>query len=145
MRKILYSLLIFASVTVFAQKNPTIKFAVSNDMVGTVSIFENQKNFIKSMHVYKTAAQLPANLKKFSFLADKGLTEFKYKPDAGPMDHVSLAEYNQKHNLPENNPVIIEGYEFTNTETRIFAEIAQQLEVKDRNGVKTLYITTTQK
>lgn len=145
MKQVLYSLFIFASATLFAQKNTKIKFAVQGDMVGTTSIFENQKQMIQSVHVYKTPANLPQNLKKFSFIAENGLTEVKFKKDAGVLDNVSLAEYNKQNNLPANNPVIIEGYEFKNTDMKIFAEIAQNFEVKDYNGVKTLFITTTPK
>ncbi|OCK50324.1 hypothetical protein BA768_20240 [Chryseobacterium sp. CBo1] len=145
MKKILYSLFIFASATLFAQKNPNVKFAVSGDMIGTVAMFESQKDFVQSTQVYKTAASLPQKLKKFSFLADQGLTEVKFKNNVSPFDNISLASFNQQSNLPKDTPVFIEGYEFKDTNMRVFSEIAQNLEVKDYNGVKTLFITSTRK
>ncbi|WP_265429278.1 hypothetical protein [Chryseobacterium sp. YIM B08800] len=144
MKKVLYSLFIFASATLFAQKNTKVKFAVLEDMVGTTTLFENQKQYIKSTQAYKSA-NLPQKLKKFSFIADQGLTEVKLKNDAGILDNISLAQLNEQNNLPKNTPVIIEGYEFKDTAMRIFAEIAQVVDVKDYNGVKSLFITTTRK
>ena len=144
MKKILYSLFIFASATLFAQKNTKVKFAVAGDMVGTTTLFENQKEYVQSKQAYK-AANLPQKLKKFSFIADQGLTEVKFKNNVGPLDNVSLAQYNEQHNIPKDTPVIIEGYEFKDTNMRIYAEIAQQVEVKDYNGVKSVFITTTAK
>lgn len=144
MKKVLYSLFIFASATLFAQKNTKVKFAVLEDMVGTTTLFENQKQYIKSTQAYKSV-NLPQKLKKFSFIADQGLTEVKLKNDAGILDNISLAQLNEQNNLPKNTPVIIEGYEFKDTAMRIFAEIAQEVDVKDYNGVKSLFITTTRK
>ncbi|MFP7657966.1 hypothetical protein [Chryseobacterium proteolyticum] len=64
MKKILYSFLLVSSVCLFGQKNPSAKFAVANDIVGTVDMFKDKSDFIQSMHVYKTPATLPQNLKK---------------------------------------------------------------------------------
>ncbi|MBW3524402.1 hypothetical protein [Chryseobacterium sp. NKUCC03_KSP] len=144
MKKVLYSLFIFASATLFAQKNTKVKFAVLEGMVGTTTLFDSQKDYMQSKQAYK-AASLPQKLKKFSFIADQGLTEFKLKNNAGILDNMSLAQFNEQYDLPKDTPVIIEGYEFKDTSTRIFAEIAQQIEVKDHNGVKSLFITTTAK
>jgi len=144
MKKFLYSLLIFASATLFAQKNTTVKFAVAGDMVGTTTLFENQKEYVQSTQAHK-AANLPQKLKKFSFIADQGLSEVKLKNNLGPLDNASLAQYNEQSNLPKDTPVIIEGYEFKDTNMRIYAGIVQQLEVKDYNGVKSVFITTTAK
>lgn len=145
MKKVLYSLLIFASATLFAQKNTNIKFIVLGETVGTSSVIEEHKEFIQNVQVYKTPASLPQKLKKFNFIAGQGLTEIKYKKDSGPFDTVVLANLNEQFNLPKNTPVIIEGYEFKDTDTRIFAEIAQDVEVKDYNGVKSVFITTSTK
>lgn len=144
MKKFLYSLLIFASATLFAQKNTTVKFAVAGDMVGTTTLFENQKEYVQSTQAYK-AANLPQKLKKFSFIADQGLSEVKLKNNLGSLDNASLSQYNEQSNLPKDTPVIIEGYEFKDTNMRIYAGIVQQLEVKDYNGVKSVFITTTAK
>lgn len=144
MKKILYSLFIFASATLFAQKNTKVKFAVLEDMVGTTTLFERQKEYVKSTQTYKIA-NLPQKFKKFSFIAEQGLTEVKYKNNVGLPDNVSLAQINEQNNLPKDTPAIIEGYEFKDTNMRIYAEIAQQVEVREYNGVKSLFITTTAK
>lgn len=144
MKKILYSFLLFSSVCLFAQKNPAIKFAVANDIVGTVDMFNNKKDFIQSVHVYKTPATLPQNLKKFSYIAENGFVEVKIKKGYENLDRLTLAQLNIQNNLPKETPVIIEGYEFTNPETIIYADILAKTEIKDYKGKKSLFITTTQ-
>ncbi|WEK70154.1 MAG: hypothetical protein P0Y62_01120 [Candidatus Chryseobacterium colombiense] len=144
MKKILYSLLMFASVTLFAQKNPNVKFAVCNDAVGTVNLFNARKGMVQSTTPYKAAA-LPGNLKKYSYLAQNGLTEVKYKKDAGTLDWMPLSTLNSQYQLPENNPVVIEGYEFNDASTKIYSDIIAKGEIKEYNGKKTLFITTFEK
>ncbi|KIC64155.1 hypothetical protein [Chryseobacterium taiwanense] len=144
MKKILYSLLVFASVTLYAQKNPNVKFAICNDAVGTVNLFNARKAMVQSTTPYKAAA-LPTGLKKYSYLAQNGLTEVKYKKDVGTLDWITLANINTQYQLPENNPVIIEGYEFNDSSTKIYAEIIAQAQVKEHDGKKVLFITTPEK
>jgi hypothetical protein len=145
MKKILYSFLLFSSVCLFGQKNPATKFAVANDIVGTVDMFNTKKDFVQSMNVYKTPANLPQNLKKYSYLAENGLIEVKIKKGYESLDRLTLADLNTQNNLPKETPVLIEGYEFTNTDTRVFGDILAKVEVKDYNGKKSLFITTTNK
>lgn len=144
MKKILYSFLLFSSACLFAQKNPAAKFAVANDIVGTVDMFKDKKDFIQSMHVYKTPATLPQNLKKFSYLAENGFVEIKIKKGYENLDRLTVAQLNEQNNLPKETPVIIEGYEFNNPDTSIYADILAKTEVKDYNGKKALFIKTTQ-
>ncbi len=144
MKKILYSLLVFASVTLFAQKSPNVKFAICNDAVGTVNLFNARKAMVQTATPYKAAA-LPSNLKKFSYLAQNGLTEVKYKKDVSTLDWFTLANLNSQYQLPETSPVIIEGYEFNDSNTKIYSEIIDKAEVKDYNGKKALFVTTIQK
>lgn len=142
MKKLLYSLLIFASASLFAQKNPSAKFAVANDIVGTVDMFNVRKNIIQSTNVYK-AANLPQGLKKYSYIAQNGLTEFKIKSGfEGTFDRISLANLNEQYNIPKDTPVFIEGYEFPDTETVVYGDILAKMEAKDYNGKKTLFIST---
>lgn len=145
MKKILYSFLLFSSVCLFGQKNPATKFAVANDIIGTVDMFKGKEAAIQSMHVYKTAATLPQNLKKYDYLSENGITEFKLKKGFDNLDRISLAQLNQQNNVAKDTPVYIEGYEFTNTDTNVFGDILANVQVKDYNGKKTLFITTTQK
>lgn len=131
-------------MTLFAQKNPNVKFAICNDAVGTVNLFNAKKAMVQSTTPYK-AATLPTNLKKYSYLAQNGLTEVKYKKDVGTLDWMTLSGFNTQYQLPENNPVIIEGYEFNDSSTKIYADIIDKIEVKDYNGKKSVFITTIQK
>lgn len=145
MKKILYSLLVFASATLFAQKNPNVKFAICNDAVGTVAMFDANKEFVQSVNVFKAKANLPQNLKKFDYLADNGLAEVKFKKNFGTLDFMSLANFNLQNGLPKDAPVFIEGYEFKNTDTNIFADMIADSKVETVDGKKALVITTVKK
>ncbi|KMQ67481.1 hypothetical protein ACM39_13680 [Chryseobacterium sp. FH2] len=143
MKKIFYSLLLFASATLLAQKNPTTRFAVANDIVGTIDMFNARKDIVQSMNVYKTPANLPTNLKKYSDIAEKGLTEFKIKKGFEGLDRLTLAQLNEQKQLPKDTPVFIDGYEFSDTETKVYGDILANMEVKDINGKKSLFINTS--
>ena len=143
MKKILYSLLIFASATLFAQKNPNVKFAVSGDAVGTVSMFDSKKEFIQSVNTFKASVNLPQNLKKFGYLSENGLAEIKFKKNFGPLDTMLVSQLNEQYGLPKDNSIFIEGYEFSPA-TKIYSDMLVKSEVKDYNGKKTLFVTTTQ-
>lgn len=141
MKKILYSFLILSSAVLSAQKNTSVKFAVANDIVGTVGMFNAKKAIVQSSNIYKSPAGLPQALKKYSFLAEKGITEFKIKNGYEALDRFSLAQLNAQNGLPENNPVFFEGYEFSDSTTKIYAEVIGSTEVKDHNGKKTLFLS----
>ncbi len=145
MKKVFYSLLIFVSATLSAQKNPALKFAICNDAVGTVAMFDAKKEAVQSVNVFKTKTNLPHNLEKFGYLAENGLAEVKFKKDFGTLDRLSLATFNTQNGLPKDTPVYIEGYEFKNTETDIFADIIADYKVGTVNGKKALMITTIKK
>lgn len=145
MKKILYSLLIFASATLFAQKNPNVKFAICNDAVGTVPVFNANKAAVQSMNVFKSKTSIPQNLKKFEYIADNGLAEVKFKKDFGTLDIMPLSTVNDQYGLPKDTPVFIEGYEFKNTDTYIYSEIIAKVEVNQVDGKKVLFITTPTK
>lgn len=142
MKKILYSFLLLSSATLLAQKNPSVKFAVANDAVGTVDMFNARKAIIQSSNIYKTQATLPQNLKKYSYIAEKGITEFKFKKGFEGLDKISLAQLNEEHNIAKDTPVIIEGYEFNNTTTQVYGDILVKMEAKDYNGTRSLFIST---
>ncbi|MDR6157961.1 hypothetical protein QF023_001477 [Chryseobacterium sp. SLBN-27] len=143
MKKLLYSFLLLSSATLFAQKNASTKFAVADDIVGTVDMFTaNHKNTIQSTQTYKSAAQLPQNLKKYSFIAENGLVEYKLKNDQGAIDRISLSELNVQYGLAKETPVFIDGYEFKNTDTKVFGDILNNMEVIDNQGTKAVSITT---
>ncbi|WPO84015.1 hypothetical protein SD427_06705 [Chryseobacterium sp. JJR-5R] len=146
MKKLLYSFLLLSSATLFAQKSPQAKFAVANDIVGTADMFTaNHKNAIQSTRTYKTAAELPQNLKKFSYIADNGLVEYKLKNGMSALDRLTLSDVNIQFGLPKETPVLIDGYEFTNTDTLVYGDILYNMEAVDHNGKKAVSITTTKK
>ncbi|KFF14763.1 hypothetical protein N6B72_00250 [Chryseobacterium soli] len=142
MKKILYSFFLLSFAALSAQKNPSIKFAVANDVVGTVDMFNARKSIVQSSNVYKTQAALPQNLKKYSYIADQGITEFKIKNGFQGLDKIALSQLNEQYNIAQDTPVFIEGYEFTNTKTMVYGDILIKTEVKDYNGKKSLFITT---
>lgn len=143
MKKLLYSFLIFASASLFAQKNPATRFAVADNIVGTVEMFNGKKDIIQSTNMYKSA-NLPQSLKKFSYIAANGIVEFKIKKNQ-VLDRISLAQLNEQQGVAKNTPVFIDGYEFTDTETNVYADILNHIEVKDHNGKKAIFISTQQK
>lgn len=143
MKKLLYSFLLLSSATLFAQKNASTKFAVADDIVGTVDMFTaNHKDAIQSTQTYKSAAQLPQNLKKYSFIADNGLVEYKLKNGQGTIDRIALSEINTQYGIAKDTPVLIDGYEFKNTDTKVFGDILNNMKVVDNNGAKAVSITT---
>jgi|UPI000647CCD1 hypothetical protein len=141
MKKLLYSFLLLSSATLFAQKNTATKFAVANDIVGTVDMFNAYKSRIQSTQTYK-AANLPQNLKKFGYIAENGLVEYKLKSGQGVLDRLPLSELNAQYGLAKNTPVFIDGYEFTNTDTLVFGDILGNMEVIDNKGSKAVSIIT---
>ena len=145
MKKLLYIFMIFVSGMLLAQKSNTVKFAVYNDAIGTVKMFDNHKSTIEKVNVYKTKANLPSHLKKFEYLADNGLVEVKLKKNAGNPDSISLELLNSQGNVPKDSPVFIEGYKIEGPDTRIYSEMIENVEVIDFNGQKCLSISTIQK
>ncbi len=141
MKKLLYSFLLLSSATLFAQKNAAARFAVANDIVGTVDMFNAYKDKIQGTQTYK-AANLPQNLKKFSYLADNGLVEYKLKNNQVILDRLPLSELNAQYGLAKNNPIFIDGYEFTNTDTLVYGDILSNVEVVDNNGSKAVSVKT---
>lgn len=148
MKKILYSFLLLSSATLFAQKNTATKFAVANDIVGTVDMFNNNNNYkgsVQSSKAYKSATELPQNLKKFDYLADNGLVEYKLKSNQAVIDRMPVNELNAQFGLPADTPVLIDGYEFTNTKTLVYGDIINNAQVITSNGKKMVSVTTSRK
>ncbi len=143
MKKLLYSFLLLSSATLFAQKNTSTRFAVANDIVGTVDMFSNNlKGYVQSSRTFRSSAELPQNLKKFVNIADNGLVEYKLKSGLGTLDRLSLADLNTQYNLAKNTPVLIDGYEFVNTDTLVYGDILRNVKVVDNNGSKTVSVST---
>ncbi|MGL6125580.1 hypothetical protein BBI01_05925 [Chryseobacterium artocarpi] len=139
MKKLIYTFLILSSATLFSQK----KLAVVGDIIGTTELFDTQKKTMYFSKTYTSAASLPTHLRKFSSAFPNGVTEYKNKNYVSGMDKLTFEQINRQYNIPENNTVFLDGHEFTDTQTTIFAEIAAKIEVKDYNGKKTLYISTS--
>ena len=133
MKKLLYSFLILSSATLFAQqKNPAVKFAVADNAIGTVELFNAKKNILQVSKVYNTPASLPQSLKKYSSVFTKGVTEYKFKNGENIFDRMPLSDINVQYNVAADTPVFIEGYEFTDTSTLIYPEIKKRAETKDQ-------------
>lgn len=143
MKKLLYSFLLLSSATLFAQQNSAVKLAVADNAIGTVDMFNARKSIMQVSKVYSTPASLPQNLKKYSLVFTKGVTEYKFKNGQNSLDRISLADLNTQHNISGDHPVFIEGYEFTDTSTLVYGELLAKVEVKDHNGKKTLFISST--
>ncbi|REC46458.1 hypothetical protein [Chryseobacterium pennipullorum] len=142
MKKLLYSFLILSSATLFAQSS-AVKFAVADNAIGTVDMFNARKSVMQVLKVYNSAASLPQNLKKYSSVFTKGVTEYKFKNGQNVLDRISLADLNAQHNIPGDTPVFIEGHEFTDTSTLVYGELLAKVESKDHNGKKTLFISAS--
>lgn len=142
MKKLLYTLLIFFSGVLLAQKNNTVKFAIYNNVIGTVSMFNLYKSSIEKINVFKTRANLPSHLKKFDYLADNGLVEIIFKKNAGYPDSLSLEMLNEQNNLPKERPVYIDGYQFNDTSTLIYNDMITTIEFKEVNGQQCIHIST---
>lgn len=147
MKKALYSLMIFASTMIFAQKNPNVKFAICNDIVGTVAMFDAQKQFVQSVTTYNTKTNLPQNLKKFSFLASPSntLAAAKFKSNFDTLDNISLQSLATEMKLAADAPVFIDGYEFPDTSVKIYADLIKEMKIAEVNGKKSLVITSVTK
>ncbi|WP_278353331.1 hypothetical protein [Chryseobacterium gleum] len=142
MKKLLYTFLIFFSGVLLAQKNNTVKFAIYNNVIGTVSMFNLYKSSIEKTNVFKTKASLPSHLKKFDYLADNGLVEIIFKKNAGYPDSLSLEMLNEQNNLPKERPVYIDGYQFNDTSTLIYNDMITTIEFKEVNGQQCIHIST---
>jgi len=143
MKKLFYSFLLLSSATLFAQKNSSTRFAVANDIVGTVDMFStNLKSYVQSLRTFKSSAELPQNLKKFNTIAENGLVEYKLKSGLGALDRLALSDLNAQHNLEKNTPVLIDGYEFADTDTLIYGDLLGNVQVIDNKGSKAVSVTT---
>ncbi|MDR4950938.1 hypothetical protein REB14_01930 [Chryseobacterium sp. ES2] len=142
MKKLLYIFLILFSAVLFAQKNSNVRFAVYNNVIGTSSMFDLYKSSIEKTTIFKTKAHLPSHLKKFDYLADKGLIEIKFKKNAGFPDSLSLEMLNEQNNLPKDRTVFIEGYPFNDTTTLVYNDMISNIELIDSNGQKNIHIST---
>jgi len=141
MKKILYSLLLFASAILFAQTSTNVQFAVYNDALGTVEMFDAYKKEVISKVFYK-GEKVPSHLKKFSNLTEKGLTEFKLRKEFGMPDIVSLYALNEQNSVATSTPINIEGYIFKQTNINIYSEMIKKIEVREDSGKKYLFILT---
>ncbi|MFZ4927838.1 hypothetical protein [Chryseobacterium sp. Mn2064] len=144
MKKLLYSFLLLSSAALVAQQKASPKFAIADHAIGTVDMFNAKKSSVQVLKVYGTLASLPQNLKKYSKLFTKGVTEYKFKDGKNIFDTMSLAEINTQHGISQDTSVFIDGVEFNDTTTLIYPQIKKKTEEKMHNGKKTLFISTTE-
>ena len=144
MKKLLYSFLLLSSAALVAQQKAAPKFAIADNVIGTVDMFNAKKSSVQVLKVYGTPASLPQNLKKYSKLFTKGVTEYKFKDGKNIFDIMSLAEINTQYGISQDTPVFIDGVELNDTQTLIYPQIKKKAEEKNYNGKKTLFISTTE-
>jgi hypothetical protein len=141
MKKLIFSFALVASTFVFAQKSKTVRFAIFNDVIGVTQIAERAKSSIASTKAYKAGEKLPADLQKYAFLADNGLTKIELKPNSIAGDLYPLQTFNEGYKLDKNTPVVIDGYTVDASFT-IYSDIVASTEVKEKDGRKYLSVTT---
>ncbi|MGH1516283.1 hypothetical protein [Chryseobacterium sp. JK1] len=144
MKKLLYSFLLLSSVALVAQQKVAPKFAIADNVIGTVDMFNTKKSLVQVSKVYSTPASLPQNLKKYSKLFTKGVAEYKFKDGKNIFDIMSLADINVQYGISQDTPVFIDGVEVNDTKTLIYPQIKKKTEEKNYNGKKTLFISTTE-
>ena len=141
MKKLLFSILISASVTAFAQQSS--KLTVADGMLASSKFVKANSNNIKSQKTYAANAALPNSLKSFSESSKNGLVSIVLKEDR--YDKISLAEMNLQNNLDAASPVLFDGILVKNTEIKILGDVINQTEVKIVDGKKILSISSQPK
>lgn len=142
MKKIIYFFAIFASLAIYAQqKQPLV---LVDGMLASEKFIQNDKNNIDKMNVYKTASNIPKNLKNFENLASAGIISVDSKEKH--YDRISLEELNRDYNLAMDNPVYFDGKLINDTKLKVVMNALENMEVKMIDGKKFLSLyTTTQK
>ncbi len=139
MKKLLFSLLISASFTAFAQQSSTVVI-VDGNLANSNFVKANTKN-IKSKKTYAANATLPESLKNFSDVSKKGLVSIDLKERN--YDNISLADLNLQNKLDAKNPVQFDGVLVKDTEINIVADVITKTEVKTIDGRKTLVLSSS--
>lgn len=141
MKKLIFSFALVASTFVFAQKSKTVRFAIFNDVIGVTQLADRAKDNVASTKNFKAGQSLPADLQKYSFLADNGLTVVQMKPNALAGDLYPLQRFNENYKLDKNTPVVIDGYTVDASFT-IYSDMVSSAELKEKDGKKYLSVTT---
>ena len=141
MKKLLFSILISASATVFAQNSS--KLVVADGMLaGSTFLKTNAKN-IKSQKTYIAKAALPNDLKAFSGSSDNGLISIVLKDNY--YDKITLSALNVQNELSAESPVLFDGILVKNTDIIILGDVINKTEVKIVDGKKILSISSAPK
>ncbi|MBF6610251.1 MAG: hypothetical protein ITF99_03795, partial [Chryseobacterium sp.] len=112
MRKILYTFLLVASAMTYAQsKNQPV--VLVDGMLASNSLIASDKKNVQSTKVFKTAANLPQNLKSFEGLASNGIISASVKENY--YDRISLEGLNQQFKLNAQNTVYFDGQPIKDT------------------------------
>lgn len=140
MRKILYTFLLVASAMTYAQsKNQPV--VLVDGMLASNSLIAGDKKNIQSTKVFKTAANLPQNLKSFEGLASNGIISASVKENY--YDRISLEGLNQQFKLNAENTVYFDGQPIKDTTIQVLGNVLEHMEVREKDGQKFLYIFTT--
>lgn len=138
MKKIIFSLLLCASYSVYSQ---TLVVA-DGILAGTQFLKSEAKNF-KAKKTYAANAVLPTNLNDFSEIKKSSLISINLKENY--YDRISLGELNLQHKLDAKNPVLFDGFLIKDTEINILGDVIRKTEIKIVDGNKTLIISSDPK
>ena len=140
MKKLLFSLLISASATAFAQHSTLV---VADGMLASSTFVKANAKNIKAQKTYAANAALPQTLSNFAEAGKKGLISVTLKENH--YDRISLAEMNLQNDLDAQNPVLFDGNLIKNTEIKILGNVMSQTEVQIVDGKKVLSISSQPK
>ena len=136
MKKILFSLLISASATLFAQQNTTL--VVADGMLASAYFLKTNAKNIKTQKTYAKNIALPQSLSNFSDTAKSSLISVNLKDNY--YDKISLADMNLQFNLEPTSPVLYDGFLFKNTEILILGDVLKKADLKMFEGKEILRI-----
>lgn len=143
MKKILFTFLLTASTLIFAQSNSQKALYVIDGMIASEHMMSDEKSNVIKKEVYKTAENLPNDLKSFENNAQNGVISVTVKENY--YDRLPLAELNRQYKLDKDNPIYFDNYIFTNTDTMIIGNAIGQVEIKEINGRKSVVINSVPK
>ena len=137
MKKLLFSLLISASFTAFAQSSTIV---IADGILASSNFVKANSKNIRSQKTYIANATLPKNLSSFADVSKNGLLSVNLKDNY--YDRISLANLNIQNNLDAQTPVLFDGIYIKDTQINILGDVILNSEVKMIDGQKVLSISS---
>ena len=141
MKKIIFTFFLFAVALFSAQTAKKEPFVVVDGVVASNKFIKDQQKNVSSMHVYPTAAQLPASLKAFAALGANGIVEAKMKERN--YDKIAFELLNDQFKLPSANPVYFDGFLIEDSKLEVLGNVLMVMEVKTVDGRQILDIRSS--